>query len=148
MLLIPWNRCIFLAWTSPPSHRFPDGDTFGSTRVHACSGFATAQLPPDHRRDPLSPARPPGPAAELCVARPRPRPRLSGAAQVPRFLDAQSRRQASLGADRSHRTDQAAAAALRRRADRPLKAGPRASVLPPNPAPPPPATPPLPPPPP
>src|SRR5271166_3243774 len=69
--------------------------------------LADEGLPPDHRRDPLSAARPSEAPADLHLAGPRPRPALSGAAEVPGFLGKLAGRQAALGARRLGDPDQA-----------------------------------------
>src|SRR5271166_1252603 len=70
-------------------------------------GLADEGLPPDHRRDSLSAARPPEAPANLHLAGPRPRPALPGAAEVPGFLGNLAGRQAALGARRFGDPDQA-----------------------------------------
>src|SRR5271157_1605578 len=70
-------------------------------------GLADEGLPPDHRRDSLSAARPPEAPANLHLAGPRPRPALPFAAEVPGFLGMLAGRQAALGARRFGDPDQA-----------------------------------------
>src|SRR5271166_5186676 len=75
--------------------------------------LADEGLPPDHRRDPLSAARPSEAPADLHLAGPRPRPALSGAAAIPGFLGKLAGRQAALGARRVGDADQAGRVAPR-----------------------------------
>src|SRR3954466_1808513 len=79
-LLNLWIRSIFLAWTRFGAASFDVGERRGSAPVHAYLGAAAEELPPDDGRNPLPPARSPGPAAKLRLAGTRPGPGFPGAA--------------------------------------------------------------------
>src|SRR3546814_17610257 len=89
-------RCIlfcFLSILQPP------GSTLTDTLFPYTTLFrSTADLPPDHGGNPLQHARPPGPAAELCLAGLRPGAEIPRPAEVSRLLGIEPRRPAAFGA--------------------------------------------------